>query len=355
MIRSPQTEGKIVVVGASAGGVSALRRLAADLPAPFPVPVLIVLHIGSYTSKLPELLAAAGPNTASHATDGEPLRTGHLAVAPAGQHLLVNDGSLRLTRGPKENWARPAIDPLFRSAVLSHGARAIGVVLTGNLDDGTAGRRAIKDCGGIAIVEDPATAFAPSMPASALEYVAADYVLSIEDIGLQLRQLVVQPQVMASSIPTSLHLEHAPATGTVNAMEDLKKIATPSSLVCPDCGGSLWEICSGQPPRYRCHTGHAFTVKSLKSALDQSTESALWSAIRALQERAALNKRVADAHRASAQLNDAAELEVQVAADEAHAGALRRLLESRQGRDPRPADVRQVNWAAADPCAPART
>ncbi len=337
MIRSPQTPGKIVVVGASAGGVNTLRRLAADLPAPFPVPVLIVLHIGSYSSKLPELLAAAGPNTASHATDGESLRTGHLAIAPAGQHLLVNDGSLRLTRGPKENWARPAIDPLFRSAALSHGARAIGVVLTGNLDDGTAGLRAIKDCGGIAVVEDPATAFAPSMPASALEYVAADYVLPIEDIGRRLQQLVVQPYENTSSTPPSLYLEHGPATGTVNAMEDLKRIAAPSPLVCPDCGGSLWEICSGQPLRYRCHTGHAFTLKSLKSAFDQSTESALWSAIRVLQERAALTKRIADAHRASAQMNDAADLEVQAAADETHAGALRRLLESRQGTDSRPA------------------
>jgi len=138
------SRGELVVIGASLGGVSALQRIAADLPASFAAPVLIVLHIGTNNSTLPSLLAAAGPNTAAHARNGEALKTGHLAIAPPGQHLLVNDGSLRLTQGPKENWARPAIDPLFRSAALSFGARAIGIVLTGNLDDGTAGCKPSK-------------------------------------------------------------------------------------------------------------------------------------------------------------------------------------------------------------------
>jgi two-component system chemotaxis response regulator CheB len=205
------SHGKIVVIGASLGGVRALQRIAADLPASFPAPVLIVLHIGANSSVLPELLAAAGPNTASHAQNGEPLRPGHLAVAPPGQHLLVNDGSLRLTRGPKENWSRPAIDPLFRSAALSFGARAIGVVLTGNLDDGTAGLHAIKDCGGIAIVEDPATAFAPSMPTSALQDVAADYVLPVEGIGRQLQELTMQADEPLASPPEKVRRDEAHA------------------------------------------------------------------------------------------------------------------------------------------------
>jgi two-component system chemotaxis response regulator CheB len=221
--------GKLVVIGASLGGVKALQRIAADLPASFPVPVVIVLHIGANNSTLPELLAAAGPNTAAHAQNGEPLRAGHLTVAPPGQHLLVNDGSLRLTQGAKENWARPAIDPLFRSAALSFGARAIGVVLTGNLDDGTAGLQAIKSCGGIAIVEDPMTAFAPSMPASALESVAVDYVLSIEAIGNQLQDLVMQENRSSFPAPEQIRLEHAAASGTVNVMKELQKIATPSA------------------------------------------------------------------------------------------------------------------------------
>jgi two-component system, chemotaxis family, protein-glutamate methylesterase/glutaminase len=166
----------IVVIGASAGGVSALRGLAAALPEKFPAAVLIVLHVGASDSILPQLLAAAGPNTAAHAHDGEALRYGHLMVAPPDHHLLLDQGKARLTRGPKENFARPAIDVLFRSAALEHGPRVIGVVLTGRLDDGTAGLQAIKRCGGVAIVQDPATAEAPNMPASALEYVKIDYI-----------------------------------------------------------------------------------------------------------------------------------------------------------------------------------
>jgi two-component system chemotaxis response regulator CheB len=318
---------KLVVIGASLGGVSALQRLAADLPAQFPVPVVIVLHIGANSSTLPDLLAAAGPNSASHAQNGEPLRAGHLAVAPPGQHLLVNDGSLRLTQGPKENWARPAIDPLFRSAALSFGARAIGIVLTGNLDDGTAGLRAIKSCGGIAIVEDPVTAFAPSMPASALESVAVDYVLPIEAIGRQLQELVMEANQTSPSAPEQVRMEHAAASGTANVMAELQKIATPSALVCPECGGSLWEIREGRPSRYRCHTGHAYTLKSLKWALDQTTEAAIWSAMRALQERAALSRRIAERHRSAAKPEQAASLSARADADEAHAEKLRSLIE----------------------------
>jgi two-component system, chemotaxis family, protein-glutamate methylesterase/glutaminase len=323
-----ESRSKLVVIGASLGGVSALQRLAADLPPHFPVPVVIVLHIGANSSMLPDLLAAAGPNSASHAQNGEPLRAGHLAVAPPGQHLLVNDGSLRLTQGPKENWARPAIDPLFRSAALSFGARAIGIVLTGNLDDGTAGLQAIKSCGGVAIVEDPATAFAPGMPASALESVAVDYVLPIEAIGRQLQDLITEANRASSSAPEQVRMEHAAASGTANVMAELQKIATPSALVCPECGGSLWEIREGRPSRYRCHTGHAFTLKSLKWAMDQSTEEAIWSAMRALQERAVLSRKIADRHRSAAKSEEAALLSAQADADEVHAKKLRSLIEA---------------------------
>jgi two-component system chemotaxis response regulator CheB len=320
------SRGKLVVIGASLGGVSALQRIAADLPASFAVPVLIVLHIGANSSPLPDLLAAAGPNTASYAHNGEPLRTGHLAVAPPGRHLLVNDGSLRLTQGPKENWARPAIDPLFRSAALSFGARVIGIVLTGNLDDGTAGLQAVKSCGGVAIVEDPATAFAPGMPASALESVAVDYVLPIEAIGRQLQQLIVQAN--SSSAPEQLRLEHAAANGTINVKKELQNIATPTTFVCPECGGRLWEICEERPSQYRCHTGHAFTLKSLKWALDQTTEEGIRSAVRALQERAVLSRHIAERHRAAAKPDETASLKAQADADEAHAKSLRNLIES---------------------------
>jgi hypothetical protein len=158
---------RLVVIGASAGGVGALRQLASALPADLPASVLIVLHVGAHESILPQLIAADCALPVSHAVDGEALRAGTIRIAPPDRHLMVADGRLRLTRGPKENFARPAIDPLFRSAALDFGPKVIGVILTGMLDDGTAGLQAVKAGGGIAIVQDPADAHEPSMPASA--------------------------------------------------------------------------------------------------------------------------------------------------------------------------------------------
>ncbi|MDB6084567.1 MAG: protein-glutamate methylesterase (protein methylesterase)-like protein, partial [Gammaproteobacteria bacterium] len=299
----------IVVIGASAGGISALRRLAADLPPQFPAAILIVLHVGANRSHLPALLAAAGPNTAAHAQDGELLRIGHLAVAPPDYHLLVSDGSLRLSRGPKENFARPAIDPLFRSAALSYGPRVIGVVLTGRLDDGTAGLQAIKECGGLAVIQDPSTAFAPDMPASARDHVAVDYCVPIESVGRTLSGLVQQPSPPAMRPPPAWQHEHAPAAGTVNAMNDLKAIAKPSPLVCPECGGGLWEINQAPPPRYRCHTGHGYSLRSLEYAMNETTEDALWAAVRALQERAVVTRRIGEESHGLGRMPNALEAE----------------------------------------------
>jgi two-component system chemotaxis response regulator CheB len=317
----------IVVIGASAGGVAALQRLAADLPPLFPAAVLIVLHIGANKSLLPQLLAAAGPNSSSHALDGEGLRTGHLAVAPPDYHLLVSDGYLSLTRGPKENFARPSIDPLFRSAALAYGARVIGVVLTGNLDDGTAGLQAVKECGGLTVIEDPSTAFAPSMPASALEYVEIDHRVPIESLGQTLTKLVSEPSPDSTRRPPRLRHEHAPQAGTVNAMDDLKAIAAPSPIVCPECGGGLWELSRVRPARFRCHTGHAYTLRSLEHAMNQTTEDALWSAVRALQERAVVKRRTAEANRELHNATEAHADETRGNQDEAQAVELRKLID----------------------------
>jgi two-component system, chemotaxis family, protein-glutamate methylesterase/glutaminase len=322
----PDGRRNIVVIGASAGGVTALQRMAADLPPRFPAAVLVVLHVGANKSLLPQLLAAAGPNSASHAQDGERLRIGHLFVAPSDHHLLLNDGHLSLTRGPKENFARPAIDPLFRSSALAYGSRVIGVVLTGNLDDGTAGLQAIKDCGGLTVVEDPGTAFAPSMPASALEYVEIDFRVPIESMGQTLTKLVSQPSPQPKIPPRALRHEHAPQSGTVNAMDDLKAIAAPSSIVCPECGGGLWEISKARPARFRCHTGHAYTLRSLEYAMNETTEDSLWSAVRALQERAVVKRRVAEANRELHKTIEAYADDERANLDESQASELRKLL-----------------------------
>jgi two-component system chemotaxis response regulator CheB len=317
----------IIVIGASAGGVNALQRLAADLPAMFPAAILVVLHIGTNKSVLPQLLASAGPNTAAHVEDGEQLQMGHFAVAPPDHHLLVEDGLLRLSRGPKENFARPSIDPLFRSAALAYGPRVIGVVLTGQLDDGTAGLQAIKECGGIAVVEDPDTAFAPSMPQSARTYVAVDHCVPIESMAQSFGDLVTQSSLPLGQSPPAFRHEHAAAAGKANTMNELGSIATPSPLACPECGGGLWEIKRARPPRFRCHTGHAYSLRALQYAMNENTEGALWSAVRALQERAALIRRAAAEDRGLGKAPDAAAADSRAKLDETQAATLREFID----------------------------
>jgi two-component system chemotaxis response regulator CheB len=316
----------IVVIGASLGGIQALRRLASDLPANFPASVLVVQHIGANPSTLPALLSSAGPNPASHAQDGEPLRQGHIAVAPPDHHLLICAGKLKLSRGPKEHFSRPAVDTLFRSAAIECGPRAIGVVLTGTLDDGTAGLQAIKRCGGLAVVQDPASAFAPSMPASALQYVEVDYCLPLEQIAKRIATLVIDDAPPRHALPRELVHEQAPWTGTVNAMKDLAQIASPSPLTCPECGGGLWEINQARPPRFRCHTGHGYSLQTLQHAMNGTTEGLLWAAERALQADAAVAHRMAEEFRKT---NDSAAADEDAHADtyEKKANLLRHLIE----------------------------
>ena len=188
----------LIVVGASAGGVSALLALCAQLPADLPAAVLIVLHIGTHTSVLPALLTSRGNDRAVHAEHGQRIEPGTLYLAPPDHHMLVEDGRIRLTRGPKEHHTRPAIDPLFRTAALDYGPRTIGVVLTGRLDDGTAGLQAIKDRGGLAVVQDPADAEHPSMPRSALQSVRVDGCVPLAELGQTLARWLQAPTPVAA-------------------------------------------------------------------------------------------------------------------------------------------------------------
>ena len=195
----------IIVIGASAGGVGALRALTAGLTKPLPVPILVVLHMGAQRSQLPDLLNTCGPTPASHGEDGVLVKPGHIYIAPPDRHMIVVDDRLRLTRGPKENWARPAIDPLFRSAAESYGAGVIGVILSGNLGDGTAGLYDIKRCGGIAIAQSPSDAAYPEMPTSAASHVDLDYCLPLSDIPELLTKLVTEEsRAVANPSPSTL-------------------------------------------------------------------------------------------------------------------------------------------------------
>ncbi|RYF15312.1 MAG: chemotaxis protein CheB [Comamonadaceae bacterium] len=313
----------VVVIGASAGGVHALIDLAERLPAAFPVPVCIVQHIGSNPSLLPELLRYRGPNRAMHAEDGQRLEPGTLHIAPPDRHLLLDGDRLRLTIGPKENHARPAIDPLFRSAAASAGPGVIGVILTGQMDDGAAGLRAVKDCGGIAVVQDPATAAEPEMPRSALQNTDVDHCVPLAQIAPLLARLVGSHEPRPRGpVPEQVLREVAINRGEAT-VEDLLTIAAPSSLTCPDCGGTMWEMKDPKPLRYRCHTGHAFSALSLARSQKEVSEQALWSSVRALREREMLLRRVASV---SASLGDTA----QAAAARSHAERVKQQSDALQ-------------------------
>ncbi|HYF16668.1 MAG TPA: chemotaxis protein CheB [Ramlibacter sp.] len=309
-----------VVIGASAGGVEALLRLCAGLPADLPAIVAVVLHVGTHPSILPELLNVRGPLRAVHAHDGQRLSTGVVYVAPPDRHLLLEREVLRVNRGPKENHARPAIDPLFRSAAVHWGPRAVGVVLSGQLDDGAAGLAAIKDCGGMAIVQDPDEAPEPGMPLAALENVAVDWRLRVDEITAKLMELAGLPGRVSTVRSEHVERELAMNQGA-DSSDHLPTIGTPSGLTCPDCGGSLWEVRDTRPLRYRCHTGHAFTARSLAHGQQEIADQALWTGVRALHERAMLLRRMSAVARgtgdpAQAEISEAQAARVQEQADE---------------------------------------
>jgi two-component system, chemotaxis family, protein-glutamate methylesterase/glutaminase len=286
-----------VVIGASAGGVEALQRLMRDLPADLPAAVFVVLHVGD-TSYLPALLDRAGPLPAAPAMSGEPIERGHVYVAAPGRHLLLHDDHILLRRGPRENLARPAIDPLFRSAACSFGTRTIGVVLTGALNDGTAGLRAIKRCGGIAVVQDPNDAAVPDMPRNAQKHVDVDHCVPLAAMGKLLARLTATPAGGTPEIPMDIRLEAAIAAQELSSMSIEDTLGTPSRFTCPECHGALWEIADGDMRRYRCHTGHAFTADAMLAAQDVEGEQLLWLLMRSHHERAALARHMAEDERA---------------------------------------------------------
>jgi two-component system chemotaxis response regulator CheB len=285
-IVAPDPLVEIVVVGASAGGVEALRALVGALPPDFPAAVLVVLHISqSGTSVLPEILRRAGVLPAATALDGEPLLRGRVYVAPPGCHLMVDRGVARLSHGPRENGHRPAIDPLFRSAATAFGARAAGVVLSGMLDDGTAGLHAIKEHGGIAIVQNPDTAMYPGMPRSAAAHVAVDALLPLPEIAAALVRVTGEGHHDPGGDPMPVDPSLAP--------ERLSADGRSTRFTCPDCGGVLFQYDEGPVDRYKCSVGHAYSPESLVDGQEQQVEYALWAAVRILEDRVVLLHRMA--------------------------------------------------------------
>jgi two-component system chemotaxis response regulator CheB len=283
----------IVVLGASSGGVDALSRVVRRLPADLDAAVFVVLHMSpSRSSVLPAILARETKLSCVQATDGEPIRCGHVYVCVPDRHLIVRPGHIALTTGPTENRVRPSVDVLFRSAAVAYPGRTIGVVLTGNLDDGAAGLAAVKRCGGIAVVQDPSEAFAPSMPQAALDATEVDHVAFLDEMGPLIAGLVDEPS-LATVAPPDLMTDVAASFFSdliENVATERPNLALPAPLACPSCGGGLMPVDGNDvaTTRYRCHVGHAYSARALLEALGDDMERALWTALRSLEERVAL-------------------------------------------------------------------
>jgi two-component system chemotaxis response regulator CheB len=323
----------IIVIGASAGGVEALRELARGLPSNLPAAVFIVLHVPSAgPSLLPRILNQSGPLRASHAINGEAIERGRIYIAPPDHHLLLERGRVRVARGPKENRARPAADPLFRSAAHAYGTRVVGVVLSGSLDDGTAGLAAIKRRGGLTVAQDPEEALYPGMPRSARENVVLDHCLPIARIAPLLGQLASVPTKddAVYPVPEILKVETRIARLEESEMEDVEKIGELSAFTCPECRGALWELRDGDLLRFRCHVGHAFSAESLLADQSEELENALWAALRSLEENAALARRMAARAGERNQTVSVTRFEENARRVEQHAAVIRQVLQNNE-------------------------
>jgi two-component system, chemotaxis family, protein-glutamate methylesterase/glutaminase len=284
----------IVVIGGSAGSHAVLQQIVSDLPADLPASIFVTTHMpAGGVSLLPDILSRVSRMPVVRAVDGQPIEPGCVYVAVPDHHLLVIDGTVRFGNGPRENMTRPAIDPLFRSAALSHGPRTVGVVLSGLLNDGASGLSAIKACGGTAVVQSPLDADADQMPLSALETVDADQVVPTADLGRVLAQIVGENADAEKHCPDSVALEVQIAGGARLGTGALLKIADPTALTCPDCQGVLSEVRGEQPLRFRCQIGHAMTAEVIKSHAGDVHE-ALTIALRIMEERVTLVTRMAD-------------------------------------------------------------
>ncbi|HJX28973.1 MAG TPA: chemotaxis protein CheB [Thermoanaerobaculia bacterium] len=315
----------ILVIGASAGGVSALSRLVSLFPPDLRAAVFVVIHVSPHgTSAMPAILSRSGPLRAVHPQDREPIIPGTIYVAPPDHHLVIESNVVRVSRGPTENAHRPSVDVLFRTAAQSCGNRVVGVVLTGNLDDGTAGLAAIKRHGGKAVVQDPGEADYPSMPRSAMRAVAVDHVLTIDRIGPLLAALAHEVVEEPGQDQEVKDMKNKLEWG-----DDRGGRETPSGLACPECGGSLFERTDLELLHFRCRIGHAYSPESLLAEQEQSLEATLWAAVRALEENAALSRRMEKSMSQSSRAGAvAAETRYGKRAEEAerHADALRRVL-----------------------------
>lgn len=319
----------IVVIGASAGGVEALRGFFHALPTGLEAAFLVVLHIPSDTpSQLDRVLSYSTKLPVDIAQDGEPIRNGHVYVASADRHLMATAQGIRLSRGPREGRSRPSIDVLFRSAATAFGSRVIGVVLSGALDDGTAGLWAIKDHQGVTLVQAPGEAMHPSMPQSAIAHVLVDLVGTVQALAARVGELVgtAAPEVMPTTASQLLALENHIAMEGDALKAGVMNLGKVSPYTCPDCHGVLVQIEEGPIVRFRCHTGHAFSLKTLLAEINEAIDNGLWATLRAVEERVMLLRQMEALAQGSGALEEADQWRGQADESEKRLQPLRKLV-----------------------------
>jgi two-component system chemotaxis response regulator CheB len=321
----------VVVIGTSAGGIDALRTIFGALPQDFPAAIAAVIHTSPESpGVMPDIMRRSTALDVVDVTNGAALKSGGVYLAPPDHHLVLEPGRVRLTKGPRENRFRPAIDPLFRSAAQVYGPAAIGVILTGNLDDGTAGLWAIKQLGGVAIVQDPDDALFPSMPQSALHHVKVDHRLPLTDIPPLLTRLVAAApdDTSPADVPEEMDIEVKIAKEEDPLAAGVERLGEPAMVACPECHGVLMQVKEAGRRRFRCHTGHAYSAESLLAEISEGVEVAVWNALRSMQEGSILMRQMA-AHAETAHDNgDGARLEARARELERQANELRTMVTS---------------------------
>ncbi len=291
----------IVVIGGSSGATAPLKTMLGALAPDLPAALFVALHLPARSiGMLATVASAAGPLPVHQAEDGMPILPGNIYLAVPDHHLILDNGRMRLGRGPRENMARPAIDPLFRSAAISYGPRVIGVILSGLLSDGAAGLEAIKRCGGVAVVQDPDDAIADEMPRSAIRAAKVDVTLPSARLGDVLSDLVREPPGWPVPVPPDIRLEVDIAAGERVDSEVIRRIGDPAALTCPSCGGVMNGIRGSKPLRFRCQVGHAMTADVMAKQQENAVDEALRVALRVIEERAELVARMAQEGRNSA-------------------------------------------------------
>jgi two-component system, chemotaxis family, protein-glutamate methylesterase/glutaminase len=286
----------ILVIGTSAGGNFQLPELIKQLTPDMNITVLIVMHLskGSIGEMLVSRLKKFTSYPCKIPTHGEVLKTRHIYFAKPDHHLMIKGRKILVGRGPMENRYRPSIDTLFRSAAATHGPNVIGIILTGMLEDGASGMLAIRRAGGVCIIQDPNEAQYPDMPQAVLNQLKPDFSVPVSEMGQTLSTVLraTSRRKTSSVIPADIIKEAEIAERVQINIDALKEIGENSLFSCPDCGGGLWEKKANGHSHYRCHVGHAFTSEGLLNGMETSTESALWTALRILEERKNLLRKI---------------------------------------------------------------